>query len=77
VHGMGSAKTGDNPPPQTRASMAEHIAVEAGRLARMAKLNEFSLLAYLIDMAVLEAWREAGESGDEPAVSDPQPSPGR
>lgn len=57
--------------------MAEHIAIEAGRLARMAKVNEFSLLAYLIDMAVLEAWREAGESREEPAVDDPQPVPGR
>jgi hypothetical protein len=57
--------------------MAEHIAIEAGRLARTAKLNEFPLLAYLIDMAVLEAWREAGESGDEPAVTEPQPQPGR
>jgi hypothetical protein len=57
--------------------MAEHIAIEAGRLARMAKLNEFALLAYLIDMAVLEAWREAGESGDEPAATEPQPSRGR
>jgi hypothetical protein len=57
--------------------MAEHIAIEAGRLARIAKVNEFSLLAYLIDMAVLEAWREAGESGDEPAVDDQQRSRGR
>jgi hypothetical protein len=52
-------------PPEvpTRASAAEHIAVEASKLVRIAKANEFSLLAYLIDMAVLEAWREAGEAG--------------
>lgn len=47
---------------QTKAEAAEHIAVEASRLARVANINEFSLLAYLIDMVVLEAWREASES---------------
>jgi hypothetical protein len=28
----------------------------------MADANQFGLLAYLIDMAVLEAWREASEA---------------
>jgi hypothetical protein len=56
----------------TRASMAEHIAVEASSLARIAKQNDFTLLAYLIDMAVLEAWREAGEAG---AAIDDDPNP--
>jgi hypothetical protein len=41
------------------------------RLARMASANNFPLLPYLIDMAVLEAWREASETrsgrGDPPA----------
>ena len=48
-----------------RATAAEQIAVEGSRLARLAISNDFPLLAYLIDMAVLEAWREAtdGESG--------------
>jgi hypothetical protein len=52
----------------TRSAVAEHIAVEASRLARIAKLNDFSLLAYLIDMAVLEAWREAEEGGGGPGA---------
>jgi hypothetical protein len=47
---------------ETKAEAAEHIAVEASRLARLANANEFPLLAYLIDMVVLEAWREASES---------------
>ncbi len=54
-------------PEMLRSTAAEHIAVEASRLARIAKHNEFQLLAYLIDMVVLEAWREAGEGGSEPA----------
>jgi hypothetical protein len=47
---------------QTKAEAAEYIAIEASRLARLANANEFPLLAYLIDMVVLEAWREASES---------------
>ena len=46
----------------SRAAAAEYIAVEASRLARIANANEFPLLAYLIDMVVLEAWREASEA---------------
>lgn len=46
----------------SRAAAAEYIAIQASRLARVASRNEFSLLAYLIDMAVLEAWREASEA---------------
>jgi hypothetical protein len=46
-----------------KSATAEYIAVEASRLARMANANDFALLAYLIDMAVLEAWREASEPG--------------
>ena len=46
----------------SRADAAEYIAVQASRLARVAGRNDFSLLAYLIDMAVLEAWREASEA---------------
>ncbi len=41
---------------------AEYIAIEMSRFARMANANNFALLAYLIDMAVLEAWREANDS---------------
>ncbi len=64
---MGGSLAKDEPE-STRAEAAEHIAVEASRLARMAKHNEFQLLAYLIDMVVLEAWREAGEGGSESAA---------
>lgn len=70
---MSSADSGKKEAAPTRASMAEHIALEASRLARTAKLNDFTLLAYLIDMAVLEAWREAGEAGLTPAVLDDAP----
>lgn len=45
-----------------KAQAAEHIAVEAGRLGRIASANSLPLLAYLIDMVVLEAWREANEA---------------
>jgi hypothetical protein len=54
------------PPPEdatsTREAIAEYIAVEASRLARMANAKKLELLAYLIDVAVLEAWREATEA---------------
>ena len=51
-----------------KSAAAEYIAIEASRLARMAGANNLSLLAYLIDMAVLEAWREASE-GDAGAAA--------
>lgn len=47
---------------QSREAAAEYIAIEASRLARIANAREFPLLAYLIDMVVLEAWREANEA---------------
>jgi hypothetical protein len=47
---------------QSRETAAEYIAIEASRLARIANAREFPLLAYLIDMVVLEAWREANEA---------------
>ena len=49
-----------------RAAAAEQIAIEGSRLARLAINNDFPLLAYLIDMAVLEAWREATEGEGTP-----------
>jgi hypothetical protein len=49
---------------QTRPEAAELIALEASRLARMAHKHQFQHLAHLIDMVVLEAWREASESED-------------
>jgi hypothetical protein len=52
----------------SREAAAEYIALEASRLARIANAREFPLLAYLIDMVVLEAWREANEA--ESAASD-------
>ena len=48
-----------------RRAAAEYIALEGSRLARAANSNGFALLAYLIDMAVLKAWREASEGGSE------------
>jgi hypothetical protein len=48
--------------PQGREAAAEYIALEASRLARIANAREFPLLSYLIDMVVLEAWREANEA---------------
>jgi hypothetical protein len=44
-----------------RSEIAEMIALEATRLARIANANEFPFLARLIDMVVAEAWREASE----------------
>jgi hypothetical protein len=44
-----------------RSEIAEMIALEATRLARIAAANEFPFLARLIDMVIAEAWREASE----------------
>jgi hypothetical protein len=52
--------------PESRSAIAEQIALEASRLARSASANGFPLLVYLIDMVVLEAWREATESEPGP-----------
>ena len=46
---------------EKRSAAAEKIAVEASRLARMATANNLPMIAYLIEMAVIEAWREASE----------------
>ena len=52
---------------------AEYIALELGRLMRMASAHGFTMLPYLIDMAVLEAWREATEpDAEQPESGDPQ-----
>ncbi len=58
-----------NPADQTKVEAAEHIALEASRLARIANSKELPLPAHLIDMVVLEAWREATES-DATAAGD-------
>ena len=58
---MKSARSPGKSDPEEKASAAERIAVEASGLARLATANELPLLAYLLDMAVLEAWREASE----------------
>ncbi len=49
----------------SRIAAAEHIALEGSRLAGVAAAHRFPLLAYLIDMVVLEAWREVSEPGQE------------
>jgi hypothetical protein len=46
---------------RTKAETAECIALEASKLARVANSQKLTLLAHLIDMVVLEAWREATE----------------
>ena len=43
---------------------AEYIAVLASQLQRVAETNGHEFLAYLIDMAVLEAWRISGPDAD-------------
>ena len=58
---MASGHDSDDPPDRTKVETAEYIALELSRLMRMASANGFTLLPYLIDMAVLEAWREASE----------------
>jgi hypothetical protein len=58
---MHSTPVPDHKSDRGRAAAAEYIALEMSRLARMAGAHDFQLLAYLIDMAVLEAWREASE----------------
>ncbi len=62
---MKSQEINHAPAASAKAKAAEHIALEASRLARIAGANDFALLAYLIDMVVLEAWREASEAGAE------------
>lgn len=59
----GARMSGENGPSSdnTSTAAAEYIAVSASRLARAASANDFPLLAYILDMAVLEAWREASE----------------
>jgi hypothetical protein len=61
---MISAASTDDSVRRKRSETAEQIALEASRLMRLAAANNFTMLAHLIDMAVLEAWREASESGD-------------
>lgn len=48
---------------------AEYIAVLASQLQRIAETNGHQFLAYLIDMAVMEAWRIAGPDADRPDKS--------
>ena len=58
---MVSGDDSGDAPHRTKLGAAEYIALELSRLMRMASANGFTLLPYLIDMAVLEAWREASE----------------
>jgi hypothetical protein len=45
--------------------VAEAIALEASRLQRLALEHKYHFLAYLLEMVLLEAWREAsGESSE-------------
>jgi hypothetical protein len=58
---MASGHDPDGAQERSKTETAEHIAVELSRLMHVANANGFTLLPYLIDMAVLEAWREASE----------------
>ncbi len=55
------------------AVAAEFIATTASHLARIAKHNQLDFIAYLIEMAVLEAWDVASETEKVPddASADP------
>ncbi|MHA1189844.1 MAG: hypothetical protein ACTSSQ_05205 [Alphaproteobacteria bacterium] len=55
------------------AVAAEFIATTASHLARIAKHNQLDFIAYLIEMAVLEAWEVASEAenGSGDASVDP------
>ena len=69
---MASLRNTESLKQRSRTEAAEYIALELGRLMRMASAHGFTLLPYLIDMAVLEAWREATEpNGDGVANRDP------
>lgn len=57
---------------QSGKQAAEAIAVEASRLQRFALEHEFHFLSYLLEMVLLEAWREA--SGEAPPASETAPS---
>ena len=67
---MHSENSDRAPTTSAKAAAAEYIAIEMSRLARMASANQFALLPYLIDMAVLEAWREASEPEDQDAAAE-------
>jgi hypothetical protein len=47
------------PDDEAAKQAAEAIAVEASRLQRLALEHDLHFLAYLLEMALLEAWREA------------------
>jgi hypothetical protein len=51
-----------------RRRTAEHIALEASRLQSVALANDHQFLAFLTEMVILEAWREA--TGETPISED-------
>jgi len=55
--------------PDSAQDSAEYIAVLASQLQRIAETNGHQFLAYLIEMAVMEAWRIAGPDADRPDKS--------
>jgi hypothetical protein len=57
---------------QSVKEAAEAIAMEASRLQRFALKHEFHFLGYLLEMVLLEAWREA--SGEAAPVSEAAPT---
>lgn len=57
---------------QSAKDAAEAIAMEASRLQRFALKHEFHFLGYLLEMVLLEAWREA--SGEPVPLSEAAPA---
>ena len=53
--------------PEDQQRFAAYAADLTGALARLARKNELEMLAYLLDMARLEALSAAGEGADETA----------
>ncbi|HEY8383638.1 MAG TPA: hypothetical protein VIL09_15935 [Microvirga sp.] len=51
--------------PGTRAEAARYLAEFAGELCSLAKQSRFDLLAYMLDMARMEATRLADEIKDQ------------
>lgn len=51
--------------PSTRAEAARYLAEFSGELSSLAKQSRFDLLAYMLDMARMEATRLADEIKDQ------------
>jgi hypothetical protein len=52
------------PPPETRRETASYVAAMTADLRQLARRNDLATLAYLLDMARLEAETEARGGGE-------------